>query len=125
AKIACCLAIVHRASVCIPKWVKLCLSSLSGLILRFRMEMPKRRARWRECVLAFSLAGILSSGPALSISASQEPPKRERPSQQSTERSWQEPESKKEKKAEGEAEATKQLPVILWRDPGEIASRDL
>src|SRR5437868_4936096 len=113
------------ASVGALKWVKLCLSSLSGLILRFRMEIPNMPARWRGRMVVFSLAAILSSGPALSISASQEQPKPEQPSQQSTNRASQEVASKKEKKIERESEAAKPLPAILWRDPGEIASRDL
>jgi len=69
-------------------------------------------------LIAFALAvSILSGGPLVRASASQE--------QSKTEKSTKQSESKKQTKKERRAEAASALPAVLWRDPGDIASLDL
>jgi hypothetical protein len=82
------------------------------------MEIPDKAFRAGGWLIAFALAAsILSGGPLLRASASQE--------QSQAEKSAKPSESKKQAKKERRAEAASKLPAVLWRDPGDIASLDL
>ena len=82
------------------------------------MEIPAKGFRARGRLIAFALAvSILSGGTLFRASASQGQSGTEAPAKPS--------ESRKQGKKELRAEAANALPAVLWRDPGDIASRDL
>lgn len=79
------------------------------------MEILPRRSCQTGCLIAF-VCIVLGTLP-LSAFASQDQDRPEKPAKQL--------EFKKQAKREKKAEAANALPAVLWRDPGDIASRDL
>ena len=81
-----------------------------------KTEIPARSFRCGSWLLGFTLGAILCSSPLLRAFPFQKQGTREKPEKQS--------QSNKQVKKE-RAEAANQLPAVLWRDPGAIASLDL
>src|SRR5438045_4252632 len=81
------------------------------------MEIRRNPFGRGSCLWVLLLAAVLCGGTTLKAFTVQQETKPDQAKDQS--------ESKKQAKKEKETEAANRLPAVLWRDPGDIASRDL
>jgi hypothetical protein len=92
--------------------------AFSFLILDINMEMSANPIRWAGCLFALALSAIFCGQPTLKVFASQEQSRKDRRTIQI--RKTSEGTGKQVRKAEAA-----NLPTVLRRDPGDIASLDL
>ena len=81
------------------------------------MEIRRNPFGRGSCLWVLLLAAVLCGGTTLKAFPFQQETKPDQAKDQS--------ESKKQAKKEKETEAANRLPAVLWRDPGDISSRDL